>query len=158
MRTLIRAFFLLMISYSVYGQKTGDLVLTKEQNEKWFDQLEKLDLTNQLSVIKNRALQDSCVYVDNTGYCGMVKIKQSKEKPKHGIKACHKPLLIFDGVPFDGKRIADFINEEEINEIKILKGPSAAALYGMRGDAGVILLTFKNKESMSRMKGAIVED
>lgn len=39
-------------------------------------------------------------------------------------------------------RIAD-INPEDIENIEVLKGPSAAAIYGTRANAGVILITTK---------------
>lgn len=43
-------------------------------------------------------------------------------------------------------RIAD-INPEDIENIEVLKGPSAAAIYGTRANAGVILITTKRGKS-----------
>ena len=43
-------------------------------------------------------------------------------------------------------RIAD-INPEDIENIEVLKGPSAAAIYGTRANAGVILITTKKGKS-----------
>ncbi|MEX6688506.1 SusC/RagA family TonB-linked outer membrane protein [Danxiaibacter flavus] len=37
----------------------------------------------------------------------------------------------------------NFINSEDIEEINVLKGPTAAALYGARGANGVVLITTK---------------
>jgi TonB-linked SusC/RagA family outer membrane protein len=69
----------------------------------------------------------------------------------------NKPLFIVDGIPIDNKtldRPSSFdgydygdgignINPDNIESITVLKGPSAAALYGARGANGVILITTK---------------
>lgn len=43
-------------------------------------------------------------------------------------------------------RLAD-LNPDEIESIEVLKGPSAAAIYGQRANAGVVLITTKRGES-----------
>jgi TonB-linked SusC/RagA family outer membrane protein len=43
-------------------------------------------------------------------------------------------------------RIAD-LNPEDIEKIEVLKGPSAAAIYGTRANAGVILITTKRGQA-----------
>jgi TonB-linked SusC/RagA family outer membrane protein len=69
----------------------------------------------------------------------------------------NKPLFVVDGVPIDNRTIDqpnsfdgyDYgdgignINPDNIASISVLKGPSAAALYGARGANGVILITTK---------------
>lgn len=50
-----------------------------------------------------------------------------------------EPLYILDGTPV----ASEDVNPDDIENISVLKGPSATALYGQRGDAGVILLTSK---------------
>ena len=68
----------------------------------------------------------------------------------------NQPLFVVDGVPFDNggggqplqngapnsNRAID-INQEDIESMSVLKGPSAAALYGSRASNGVILITTK---------------
>lgn len=68
----------------------------------------------------------------------------------------NQPLFVIDGVPFDNggggqalqtgtpssNRGID-INQEDIETMTVLKGPSAAALYGSRASNGVILITTK---------------
>ncbi|MFN7116910.1 MAG: SusC/RagA family TonB-linked outer membrane protein [Saprospiraceae bacterium] len=49
------------------------------------------------------------------------------------------PLYVVDGTPTSS---AD-INLDDVENISVLKGPSATALYGQRGDAGVIIITTK---------------
>src|ERR1700761_7816735 len=57
------------------------------------------------------------------------------------IKASTNPLIILDGIPYNGS-ISD-INPTDIASTEILKDASAAAIYGSRGSNGVILVTTK---------------
>ncbi|MEM9819603.1 MAG: SusC/RagA family TonB-linked outer membrane protein [Bacteroidota bacterium] len=74
----------------------------------------------------------------------------------NNIKGNNQPLIIVDGVPLENNpgltdigRGADWgsainlINPEDIEDLNILKGPTAAAKYGTRGANGVILITTK---------------
>ncbi|WP_214229096.1 SusC/RagA family TonB-linked outer membrane protein [Pedobacter sp. B4-66] len=71
------------------------------------------------------------------------------------ISGYNQPLFVVDGVPVDNSQnlgtggsrdfantISD-INSEDIESISVLKGPNAAALYGSRAAAGVILIKTK---------------
>jgi TonB-linked SusC/RagA family outer membrane protein len=49
------------------------------------------------------------------------------------------PLYILDGNPIGSSDI----NLDDVESVTVLKGPSATALYGQRGDAGVIIMTSK---------------
>lgn len=83
------------------------------------------------------------------------------------------PLFVINGIPVDntssnwnsgagtqfggadfGNTIAD-INPDDIENISVLKGPNAAALYGSRGANGVILIT--TKSGKGRKKGIGVD-
>lgn len=72
----------------------------------------------------------------------------------------NQPLIVVDGVPINnftgainndywnpsadmGNGLSD-INAEDIESMSVLKGPSAAALYGTRAGNGVILITTKS--------------
>lgn len=78
----------------------------------------------------------------------------------NSLTGSNQPLIVVDGVPIDnftgasdngywnrsldmGNGIAD-INPDDIETLSILKGPSAAALYGSRAGNGVILITTKS--------------
>ncbi|MDB4285688.1 SusC/RagA family TonB-linked outer membrane protein [bacterium] len=74
----------------------------------------------------------------------------------NNINANNQPLIVVDGVPLENTpgltdigRGVDWgsainnINPEDIQDITILKGPTAAALYGARGGNGVVLITTK---------------
>lgn len=71
------------------------------------------------------------------------------------ISGVNQPLFVIDGVPVDNSQnlgtsgsrdfantISD-INSEDIESMSVLKGPNAAALYGSRAAAGVVLITTK---------------
>ncbi|HPC98044.1 MAG TPA: SusC/RagA family TonB-linked outer membrane protein [Bacteroidales bacterium] len=53
------------------------------------------------------------------------------------------PLIVIDGVAYANKKIND-LAAEDIESLEVLKGASASALYGFRGQNGAILITTKN--------------
>ncbi len=74
------------------------------------------------------------------------------------IGSNNQPLFVVDGVPIDNGNYgsstsidygngAAAINPDDIASMSVLKGPSAAALYGSRGANGVILITTKSGKS-----------
>lgn len=91
----------------------------------------------------------------------------------------NQPLIVVDGVPIDnfvggeldmwGNSGVDFgnglsdINDEDIESMTVLKGASAAALYGARAGNGVILITTKSGKSQDGLgitvqAGLAIED
>ena len=56
----------------------------------------------------------------------------------------NSPLYIIDGVP---TRELSFVNPSDIESMTVLKDASAAAIYGSRASAGVIVITTKNGSS-----------
>jgi TonB-linked SusC/RagA family outer membrane protein len=58
------------------------------------------------------------------------------------INASANPLIVVDGVPFQGNINA--INPGDIESISVLKDASAASLYGSRAANGVLLITTKS--------------
>lgn len=64
---------------------------------------------------------------------------------RNSITAGNGPLIIYDGVPYEGG-ISE-INPNDIASIEVLKDASAAAIYGSRGSNGVILVTSKKGKS-----------
>jgi TonB-linked SusC/RagA family outer membrane protein len=71
------------------------------------------------------------------------------------IGSNNQPLFVVDGVPIDNSNFgsgtgvdygnaAASINPDDVESISVLKGPSAAALYGSRGANGVVLITSKS--------------
>ncbi|WP_373330783.1 SusC/RagA family TonB-linked outer membrane protein [Salmonirosea aquatica] len=79
----------------------------------------------------------------------------------------NQPLFVIDGVPITntlnnvsqigsdnrvdyGNAISD-LNPDDVESVSILKGPSAAALYGSRAGNGVVLITTKNGSKAKKM-------
>lgn len=60
------------------------------------------------------------------------------------IKGTNTPLIVIDGIP--GGNL-DLIKQGDIESIDVLKDGSAAAIYGTRGNGGVILITTKKGKS-----------
>ena len=72
----------------------------------------------------------------------------------------NQPLYVIDGVPLDNTNFGSVgteggydlgdgisaINPDDIENMTVLKGPAAAALYGSRASHGVILITTKKAE------------
>ncbi len=61
------------------------------------------------------------------------------------ISATNEPLIVVDGIPFNGN-IND-LNQDDVSSVEILKDASATAIYGSRGANGVILVTTKRGKS-----------
>ncbi|MDO5979099.1 SusC/RagA family TonB-linked outer membrane protein [Flavivirga spongiicola] len=53
----------------------------------------------------------------------------------------NNPLYVVDGVP---SRDISFLNQADIKTMTVLKDAAAAAIYGARGSAGVVLITTKS--------------
>lgn len=86
----------------------------------------------------------------------------------------NQPLFVIDGVPMSstvnnvggfgsdnrvdyGNAISD-LDPESIESVSILKGPSAAALYGTRAGNGVVLITTKKADTKKGMKVDVVSN
>lgn len=55
------------------------------------------------------------------------------------------PLIVIDGLPVgDDASVVSDLNANNIASVSVLKGPSAAALYGSRAGNGVLLITTKS--------------
>lgn len=63
------------------------------------------------------------------------------------ISGSSEPLFVLDGVPIRGS-ISD-LNPDDIENIDVLKGPNAAALYGSAAQNGAIIVTTKKGQKNS---------
>ncbi len=70
---------------------------------------------------------------------------QIRIRGTRSISGSNAPLLILDGIPYDGN--LNDINPDDVASIDILKDASATAIYGSRGSNGVILVTTKKGKS-----------
>lgn len=74
------------------------------------------------------------------------------------LSASNDPLIVIDGVPIDnggisgGRNPLNVINPNDIETFTVLKDASAAAIYGNRAAAGVILITTKKGKAFERLR------
>ncbi|RTE52961.1 SusC/RagA family TonB-linked outer membrane protein [Arenibacter aquaticus] len=84
------------------------------------------------------------------------------------LSSDNQPLFVIDGVPvsnslnniggFGDRNAVDYgnaisdLDPNSIEDVSILKGPSAAALYGSRAGNGVVLITTKKAKDKEKMK------
>lgn len=90
------------------------------------------------------------------------------------LSSDNQPLFVIDGVPVAnslnnvsaigsdnradyGNAIAD-LNPEDIESVSVLKGPSAAALYGSRAGNGVVLITTKNGSRAEKLSVSLTSN
>jgi TonB-linked SusC/RagA family outer membrane protein len=66
---------------------------------------------------------------------------QIRIRGTRSINGSNTPLLILDGIPYDGN--LNDINPDDVASIDVLKDASATAIYGSRGANGVILVSTK---------------
>ncbi|OON69136.1 SusC/RagA family TonB-linked outer membrane protein [Hymenobacter sp. CRA2] len=105
------------------------------------------------------ALQGKVAGVQITRSSGGVNSSQRITlRGQRSLQQDNQPLFVVDGIPIDnssiqpsstsantvdvGNRVGD-INPEDIESMTVLKGPSAAALYGSRASNGAIIITTK---------------
>lgn len=90
------------------------------------------------------------------------------------LSSDNQPLFVIDGVPvinslnnvteIGNENRADFgnaisdLNPEDIESVSVLKGPSAAALYGSRAGNGVVLITTKSGSRTQKMSVSVTSN
>lgn len=125
------------LGYSTQEVKGENLTLTKEQN-----------------VLGSLAGKIAGVQVIGASGASMGGTQKIKIRGVNSIGGASDPLIVVDGTPisnanFAGRNGGDFgnlgqdVNPEDIESINVLKGPAASALYGIRGQYGVIMITTK---------------
>jgi TonB-linked SusC/RagA family outer membrane protein len=124
------------LGYAVQGLKSKDISEAKETN-----------LIN--------ALSGKIAGLQVTGSQGDMGSSRIVIRGETSVSGNNQPLFVVDGVIVDNSQFQgangsrDFqnaisdLNTEDIESISVLKGPNAAALYGSRAAAGVILIKTK---------------
>ncbi|MET6997394.1 SusC/RagA family TonB-linked outer membrane protein [Chitinophaga defluvii] len=125
------------VGYSTQEVKGANLTLTKEQN-----------------VLGSLAGKIAGVQVVGSSGASMGGTQKIKIRGVNSINGQEQPLMVVDGTPvsnsnFGGRNgpdlgnLAQDINPDDIESVTVLKGPAASALYGLRGQYGVVLITTK---------------
>ena len=125
---------------------------------------EELTKAKETNVINSLAGKVAGLVVQNTagGNSGSTRVLL---RGNTEITGDNQPLYVIDGVPLDNTNFASAgtyggydlgdgisaINPDDIENMTVLKGPAASALYGSRASHGVILITTKkaDKEKIS---------
>jgi len=119
---------------------------------------ESMNRVAQENVINSLAGKVSGVTVNSTGGTGSS--VSMVIRGASSLSSDNQPLFVVDGVPvintlnnitqFGSNNKVDYgnaisdLNPDDIESVSVLKGPSAAALYGSRAGNGVVLITTKS--------------
>lgn len=125
------------LGYSTQQVKGENLTLTKEQN-----------------VIGSLSGKIAGVQVTGSSGSSLGGTQKIKIRGTNSITGSDQPLIVVDGTPISNANFAasdraDYgnlgqdVNPEDIETVNVLKGPAASALYGIRGQYGVIMITTK---------------
>ena len=115
---------------------------------------ENLTLTKEQNVIGSLAGKIAGVQVTGASGASMGGTQKIKIRGVNSLSGADQPLIVVDGTPISNANFAatdqaDYgnlgqdINPEDIESINVLKGPAASALYGIRGQYGVLMITTK---------------
>ncbi|MEJ7738334.1 MAG: SusC/RagA family TonB-linked outer membrane protein [Chitinophagaceae bacterium] len=116
---------------------------------------ENLTLTKEQNVIGSLDGKIAGAQVTGSSGASLGGTQKIKLRGVNSINGGGQPLMVVDGTPIaqnnfsgdangvDYGNISQDINPEDIESVNVLKGPAASALYGLRGQYGVILITTK---------------
>ncbi|WP_220392905.1 SusC/RagA family TonB-linked outer membrane protein [Chitinophaga lutea] len=115
---------------------------------------DNLTLTKEQNVLGSLAGKVAGVQVTGSSGSSMGGTQKIKIRGVNSISGADQPLIVIDGTPIsnanfaasdraDYGNIGQDVNPEDIETINVLKGPAASALYGIRGQYGVIMITTK---------------
>ena len=134
------------VEKAVNGQTTINVSLDDDTNDLnevvviGYGVAKKGDLTSSISAIVMNALQGQVNGVQVTGAGGP---GSSPRVIIRGVSTINgsDPLYVVDGMPV-GTNI-NFLNQNDIESMQVLKDASASAIYGTRASNGVVLITTK---------------
>lgn len=134
------------VGYSTQQVKGENLTMAKEQN-----------------VLGSLAGKISGVQVVGSSGASMGGTQKIKIRGVNSLTGNDQPLIVVDGTPISNSNfgssvgsgpdlgnVGQDINPDDIESVSVLKGPAASALYGLRGQFGVILITTKKGKKGTR--------
>jgi TonB-linked SusC/RagA family outer membrane protein len=117
----------------------------------------KSDLTGSVFALKTENLQsipNTNILQSLQGIVPGLYVTNSQSAPgsapvirirgENSLSASNNPLIILDGIPFDGN--LNDVSNNDVEAVSVLKDASAAAIYGARAANGVIIITTKKGE------------
>ena len=161
-RTLVVSFIGMK---SVEVQAKANLVVALENEASELEEIlvvgygtaKKSSFTGSAAVVKGEQLvkmETSNVTKSLEGAIAGVQISSSTGQPGSSasirirglgsISASQTPLIIVDGVPYEGS--LNSISPQDIETLNVLKDAAANSMYGARGSNGVILITTKQAQ------------
>jgi len=151
---------LFFLALAVEAQSIQDsLILTESQNDRWFLTLKEKVKSEQLSLIRNRILLDTNVYIRQS-YPDRIRIDAEKDRGVRKDGFC-KPVLIFNhqGVYISNRtksksvlELSRLLTDDKIINVSAMKDGNTTAIYGTRGACGVILFATRNKKIFKQIE------
>jgi TonB-linked SusC/RagA family outer membrane protein len=125
------------LGYATQEVKGQNLTYTKEQN-----------------VLGSLSGKVAGVQVTGSPGASMGGTQKIKIRGVNLLDGTNEPLIVLDGTPMSNQNFSDRngqdygniiqdINPDDVESINVLKGPAASALYGLRGQNGVIMIVTK---------------
>lgn len=132
------------VGYSAQQISGSNLTVAKEQN-----------------VLGSLGGKIAGVQVSGSSAASMGGTQKIQIRGVNSVTGDGEPLIVVDNTPIsntnyaskggrDYGNLAQDINPEDIESVNVLKGPAASALYGLRGQFGVILITTKKGSKNSK--------
>jgi TonB-dependent starch-binding outer membrane protein SusC len=135
-----------------------------------YGEMKRADLIGAQSSINSKALDrtvNTTIEQAIQGRAAGVYVTQNSGQPGGGISVAIRgvssingttePLYVIDGIQIQGQSVSfgaqsssnplSGINPSDIDDIQVLQGPAATAMYGSRGTNGVVLITTKRGKS-----------
>lgn len=144
------AFSLAAVVTTVTGQQRKVEMANATAQVNVAEQIAELPVTNLGALVSGRSSGVQAVATGTTGAGSRIRIRG-----QNSFSLSNDPILIIDGVRASnltgdaigtggsGPSRLDDINPNEIESLEIVKGPSAATLYGTEAANGVIVITTK---------------
>lgn len=115
---------------------------------------ENLNIAKDQNVLGSLAGKVAGVQVSGSSGASMGGTQKIQIRGVNSVTGTGEPLIVVDNTPISNANYADKngrdygnlaqdINPEDIESVTVLKGPAASALYGLRGQFGVIMITTK---------------
>lgn len=127
---------------------------------------ENLTVAKEQNVLAALSGKIAGVQVTGSSGASMGGTQKIKIRGVNSLNGQEQPLIVVDGTPVSNNNFADRsgrdygnmaqdINPDDIESVSVLKGPAASALYGLRGQFGVVLITTKKGARKGDQKVAV---